>query len=157
MPTPNETIKRRMLFVVAGLIILGSLILPLFVIPSVRADATPGATPERAVPAMWVIVIIQLVFVATLIKVIFDNQRRGEAIPNGLLIGTGVVLIILSLVLYDGASAYLGHGPGMHKAAISMLICIGCDFFAAVTAFVSLFLKARKTVLKESVDSKSEI
>ena len=140
----TEIVLRRMLYVGTGLIFVVALMLASIVIPSARVDTTPGATPDSAIPAMWVLVIIHLLFVAALMKVIFDNQRKGIRIPKGLLVGAGVVLLLLGLVLSDGASAYLKHGPGMHTASISMFVCIGCDFLAAVTAFLAAFFKPGK-------------
>jgi hypothetical protein len=131
----NKTVLRRMLYVGTGLIIAVTLILAVIVIPSVRMDTSPQATPESAVPALWLSIIVHLIIVALLILTILVN-RRGGRISKGLLIAAGVVLLLLSLMILDGASAYLGHpDPGMHKVAISMFICVGCNFLASVLLF----------------------
>lgn len=133
----NETVLRRILYVGTGLIIVVALILAFMVIPSIRMDTSPQATPERAVHGIWVVIIIHLLIVALLIWTILVNQRGGR-ISKGLLVTAGVVLILLGLMVLDGASAYLGHpGPGMHRVAISMFVCVGCDFMSGVLAFFS--------------------
>ena len=139
----NETVLRRILYVGTGLIIAVALILAFIVIPSVRMDTSPQATPEKAVPAIWVVVIIHLLIVAALIWTILVIQRVGR-INKGLLIASGVVLILLGLIISDGASAYLGHpGPGMHRVGISMFICVGCNFITSVLAFFTAWYSRR--------------
>jgi hypothetical protein len=139
----NETILRRILYLGTGLIIVVVLILAFMVIPSVRMDTSPQATPERAVPAIWIVVIIHLLIVAALIWTILVIQRGGR-INKGLLVTVGVVLILLSLMVLDGASAYSGHpDPGMHRVAVSMFVCVGCNFLTSVLAFFTAWNSRR--------------
>lgn len=139
----NETVLRRILYVGTGLVFVVTLILTFMVIPSVRMDSSPQATPERAVPAIWVSIIIHLLIVAALIWIILVNQRGGR-IKKGLLVTLGVVLLLLSLMVLDGASAYLDHpDPIMHGVAISMFICIGCNVIASVLAFFTAWNSRR--------------
>jgi len=136
----NETILRRILYLGTGLIIVVVLILAFMVIPSVRMDTSPQATPERAVPAIWIVVIIHLLIVAALIWTILVIQRGGR-INKGLLVTVGVVLILLSLMVLDGASAYSGHpDPGMHRVAV---VCVGCNFLTSVLAFFTAWNSRR--------------
>ena len=61
----NLTAWRRILFAGIGFVIMVVLILVFFVLPHVEMDTSPGATPERAVPAIWVIAVIHS-FIVTL-------------------------------------------------------------------------------------------
>lgn len=139
----NETVLRRILYVGTGLVIVVTLILAFMVIPSVRMDSSPQATPERAVHGIWVVIIIHLLIVAALVWTILVNQRGGR-IKKGLLVALGVVLLLLSLMVLDGASAYLDHpDPIMHRVSISMFICIGCNVIASVLAFFTAWNSRR--------------
>ena len=139
----NETILRRILYVGAGLVIVVTLILAFMVIPSVIIDTSPQAAPEIAVPGILFVIFIHLLIVAALVRTILVNQRGGR-IKKGLLIGLGVVLLLLSLMVLDGASAYLDHtDPIMHRVAISMFICTGCNFIASVLALLTALYSRR--------------
>jgi hypothetical protein len=131
----NETVLRRILFVGTGLVFVVSLILAFIVIPSVSMDTSPQATTERAVHGIWVVIIVHMLIVITFAGTIFVNQR-GFRINKGLLVVVGVVLLLLSLIVLDGASSYINHpDPGMHRIAILMFICVGCNVLASVLSF----------------------
>jgi tryptophan-rich sensory protein len=139
----NETVLRRILYAGTGLVIVVTLILAFMVIPTVKMDSSPQATPEIAVPFIWIVIIIHLFIVAGLVWTILVNQRGGR-IKKGLLIALGVVLLLLSLVVLDGATAYLDHpDPIMHRVAISMFICIACNVAASVMAFSTAWYSRR--------------
>ena len=137
----NETVLHRILYVGTGLVIVVILILAFIVIPSVRADTSPQASPEDAVPGIFVVIIIHMLIVAALVWTIL---QRGGRIKVGPLVALGVVLLLLSLMVLDGASAYLSHpDPIMHKVPISMFICTGCNFIASVLAFLAAWYSRR--------------
>ena len=139
----NDTILRRILYVGTGLVIVVTLILAFLVIPSVIIDTSPQAEPEIAVPGILFVIIIHLVIIAALVRTILVNQRGGR-INKGLLIGLGVLLVLLSLMVSDGASAFLNHtDPIMHRVAISMFICTGCNFIASVLALSAVWYSRR--------------
>jgi len=118
-------------------------ILAFLVIPSVIIDTSPQAEPEIAVPGILFVIIIHLVIIAALVRTILVNQRGGR-INKGLLIGLGVLLVLLSLMVSDGASAFLNHtDPIMHRVAISMFICTGCNFIASVLALSAVWYSRR--------------
>jgi hypothetical protein len=127
----------------AGLVIIVVIITIFYIIPQVKADTSPSATPERAVPAFWVIALIQLLIVAALIYSIMFSHRDGH-FENGFLVTTGVILIISSLILIDAASAALGH-PDLHVAAIFLFICIGFDFTAGVLSLIARYFRGHLT------------
>ena len=139
----NETVLHRILYVGTGLVIVVTLILAFIVIPSVRMDTSPQADPERAVPGILFVIIIHLIIVVALVRTILVNQRGGR-IGKGLLIGMGVLLLFLSLMVLDGASAYLSHpDPIMHKVPVSMFICTGCNFIASLLTFLVAWYSKR--------------
>lgn len=133
----------RILYMATGLIIMVVIITIFYIIPQVKADTSPTATPERAVPAFWVIVSIQLLIVAALIYSIMFSHREGH-FENGFLVTAGVVMILSSLILIDAASASLGH-PDLHVVAILLFICIGFDFIAGVLSFIARYFRGHLT------------
>jgi len=139
----HETILRRIMYVGTGLVIMVTLILAFIVIPSVLIDTSPQAAPESAVPGILFVIIIHLLIVAAFVRTILVN-RRGGRFGKGPLIALGVLLLLLSLIVLDGASAYLDHtDPIMHRVAISMFICTGCNFIASVLAFLTSWYSRR--------------
>jgi hypothetical protein len=81
--------------------------------------------------------------VSALIYSIMFSHREGH-FENGFLVTIGVVLILLSLILIDAASAYLGH-PDLQSTAIFLFICIGFDFIAGVLSFVARYFRGHLT------------
>lgn len=140
----NDNAFRRILYIVAGLVSLVVIILAIIVIPSVMMDRSPHATPERAVPAITVVIIIHLLIVASLIWTIIVKKRGGQ-INKELLVAAGVIPIILSLVILDGAFAYIGN-PDTHVAGISMFICVICDFIGGVLILISRYSKQHRRI-----------
>ena len=137
----SETVLHRILYVGSGLVIVVTLILAFMVIPSVRMDTSPQATPGDAVIGILVVIIIHLLIVAALVWTILQRGGRIKKVP---LVGLGVLLLLLSLIVSDGASAYLSHpDPIMHKVPILMFICTGCHFIASVLAFLAAWYSRR--------------
>jgi hypothetical protein len=139
----NATILRRILYACTGLVIIVTMILAFLVIPSVIADTSPKADPGRAVPGILIVSIIHVVIAGALVRTIIVYNRGGR-IDKGLLIGVGVLLLLLSLMVLDGASAYSNHAdPLMRIAAFSMFICTGCNFIASVLTFIAAWYSGR--------------
>ena len=82
-----------------GLIFVVAVILAVVVIP-------PSILPQTAVTPTWVIAIIHLLIVVALIWTIRVNKRGGR-INKELLVAAGVIPIVLSLLILDGAFAYI--------------------------------------------------
>jgi FtsH-binding integral membrane protein len=137
----SKTSWNRILYMAIGLVVMVVIIIIFYIIPQVKA--APNATPERAVPAFWVIVLIQLLIVAALIYSIMFSHREGH-FENGFLVTAGVVMILSSLILIDAATASLGD-PDLQGAAIFLFICIGFDFIAGVLSFISRYFRGHLT------------
>jgi hypothetical protein len=135
----NLTGWRRILFVGMGLVVLVVLILVFFVIPHIKADTSPHATPQAAIHGTLVVAGIHLIFIAAFIYSIMFSFKEGH-FENGFLVTAGVMLVLLSLVIIDGAFAYIGE-PSMHSSGISMFICVGLDFIAGLLSFAARYFR----------------
>lgn len=135
----KDSAWRRILYFASGLVIMVILILVFFVIPHIRLDTSPHATPETAIPGTLIVAGIHLFILASLIYSVMFSFREGH-FENGFLITAGVVLIFLSLTVIDGAFAYLVH-PDLHSTSISLFICVGLDFIAAVLSFTARYFR----------------
>ena len=115
-------------------------ILATSVIPSVRADTFPGAMPERAVPAFWVNVILNLLVAAQA----FGSSRRRAGGPTrrrGWTAAAGVVAALLGLALIDAAIAFAEHGPTMQGVIVALWVSVCLDLAAGVAMIVSAFVR----------------
>jgi len=126
-----RTWRQRMLMLAAALMLASAAIVAFGVIPLVRADTFPGAAPDRAVPAFWANVVLALSVAAAAAaasRLGSDRAtlRRGLAgVPGLLALGVGLVLI-------DAATAFSGHGPGMHGAVVALWVCVCLDVAAGI-------------------------
>lgn len=128
-----------MLFTATGLLILVILSIISWVIPHVIQDTTPGASPEKAVPAFWALISLHLVILAVLIGIIVVSRRGGRLRKAGLII-PGIILILMSMLILDAAGAYLEHQPEMFSVAIVLFISAFCDLIAGI---ITIMLPAR--------------
>jgi hypothetical protein len=139
----NLNAWRRILFVGIGLLILVTLILVLFVIPNIRVNVSPDAK-HIAIIGTLVVAGIHLIFVATFIYSVMFSFKKGHY-KNGFLVATGIMLILLSLMILDGAFAYISE-PSMHSSGISLFICVGLDFIAGLLSFVARYFRGHLSV-----------
>lgn len=142
----NENIRLRIPYFGAGLVILTTLILTFIIIPGIVVNKTPGVAHEGAVIAIAVVIILHLLIVYAFREVIIVN-KRGVRLKKIVFIITGIGLLLLGLVISDGAFAFSGH-TNMQFVAISMFICVASDVVAGVLAFISLFLLPKKVDIK---------
>ena len=139
----NQTSLHRILYVGTGLVIVVALILAFLVIPSIMADTSSQANPKTAVPGTEFVIILHLIIAGALIRAIIANKRGGR-IDKGLLIGLGVLLLLLSFMVLDGASAYRSHtDPVINKASVSLFICAGFNFTAVLLIFLTAWFSKR--------------
>ena len=129
----------RMLYVGIGLITAVAVILAILVIP-------PSTLPHSYINSIWVKVIIHLLIIIALIWTI-KVKKRGGQINKELLVAAGVIPIVLSLLILDGAFAYIDK-PDLHTVAISMFICVGCDFVAGLLALIARYFPRPKLLSK---------
>jgi hypothetical protein len=142
----KAVVNMRILFTGAGIVLLVAVILTVVVIPSVILDKTPNATPVNATIGIAIVIILHLLVLYAFRQAIIVNKRGGHLI-NVIYIVSGIGLLLLGLIIMDGADAYLGHNQ-MQLASISMFICVGCDFLAGVIVIVAMFLQPKKVAAK---------
>ena len=133
----DQTALLRMLYVGTGLIIVVALVLAFLVIPSVIRDTSSQADQKTAVPGILFVIILHLIIAGALIRAL-TVKKRGGRIDKGLLIGMGVLLLLLNLMVLDGASAYRSDTDHvMHMASVSLFICAGFNFTAVLLIFLA--------------------
>ena len=142
----SETIRNRIPYIGAGIVILTTLILAFIIIPAFFIDKEPGLQREAATKMIIVTIILHLLICYAFREMIIVNKRGGR-LKNIVFIITGIGLIILGLFLSDGAFATLGHA-NMKFVAISWLICVANDVIAGILVFIALFLQPKKVVAK---------
>jgi len=110
--TVNLSSCRRFILTGAALLVGVALIVAAGVIPPVTADTYPSATPERAVPALWVIVVLHILVATVLVFIAIRTTGRSR-LPTIVLGFLAFLTIVLGYAFTDGAFAYRGHGPAM--------------------------------------------
>ncbi len=135
---------RRMLLVCAVLFVAVALVVALGVIGPVQADTSPGAAPERAVPAFWVNIGLQLLAAATLVSTAIWSKGRSW-ISTPVLVVLGLVVLLLGFALTDAAFAFQSHDPSMQTVSILLFFCAAADFLAGALVVTTAFLRPKKT------------
>lgn len=133
---------QRMLLLGAFLALASAAVIAVGVIPRVRADTFPGATPDRAIPAFWVNVLLTVLAAAAALASARLGSNRAtlrRVLPGA----AGVVAMLLGLALMDAAAAYSGHGPGMYTASAALWVCACLDLAGGASMVVSAFLRRR--------------
>lgn len=132
-------IQRRIFTYVAGLLVLSVLalivVLPLL-IQEVSLDGIPNAAPIATAVAAGVRLLI-LVGILIGIRLIRLKRRINKEIN----LAVAAVLILLGLVLTDGAVAYV---DSLVFVSVGMFIAVFCDLAAAVISIVALFQLRKK-------------
>jgi len=131
----RERAWKRMLYLASSLVILVILSIIIWVIPHVINDPTPGATPENAVPTLWVLTGIHLIILAVFIGKIALSHRDSRLGHTGLII-PGIILILISLPLLDAAGAYQDHDSDVSAVAYLLVFCVLCDILAGIIAII---------------------
>jgi hypothetical protein len=138
----KETKVQRILYTGTGLGLLVPVILAVIVIPCIVLDKTPGLTPESALFGIIIVIILHLIILFAF-RAMIVTSRRGGRLNNIVYIASGIGLLFLGLMILDGAVAYAWHVE-TYLASISMFICTGCDFSAAVMVFAARRLQSKK-------------
>ena len=142
----SETIRKRITYIGAGLVILTTLILAFIVIPGVIVDKTPGLDHEAAIKMIIITIVLHLLIIYAFREMIIIIKRGGR-LENIVVIIAGIGLIILGLFLSDGAFAMSRHA-NMQFVAISWFIGVASDIIAGILVFIALFLQPKKVVAK---------
>jgi len=122
---------RNSLFVSAALLIVVAFVVALGVIPPVKADTFPLATPEKAVPAFWVNVIFNLT-AATALGIMGYRTIARSRFSTSILVLLSILIFIFSYALIDAALACRSHGLAMHHASLFLIFCAMTGFIVAL-------------------------
>jgi hypothetical protein len=151
----NETIRNRITYIGAGLVILTALILAFIMIPAFFVDNTPGLQREAATKMIIVTIILHLLILYAFREMIIVYKKGGR-LKKGIFIIIGIGLFLLGLFLSDGAFAGLkwftkdemsGHAY-MQFVDISWFICVANDIITGILVFIALFLQPKKVAAK---------
>jgi hydrogenase-4 membrane subunit HyfE len=142
----KKNILRRILYTGAGLVILATILFPFAIILYLILDKTGCATPEKSIFPTVVIVILHLLIVYAFREAIIANKRNVR-LGNVVFIVSGIGLLLFGLLMLDFVDEFLGY-HNYDVSTIAFCFCLGCDFFAAVIAFIALFLQPKKVVAK---------
>jgi hypothetical protein len=123
---------RRILVFAALLMLASAAVVAFGVIPAVRADTYPSATPDRAVPAFWVNAVLTVLGAAAALACLRVAASRAT-LRRALSGVPGLLALLLGLVLIDAATAYPQHGPAMHGAVVALWVCAGFDLLAGAS------------------------
>ena len=143
----SERNQWRVRRIAAGLYWSVAATLVVIVIPPVMMDASRGASPAGAALGFAISAILNacLGFSVANPDVPLPGSRK-----EGIRARSGLYGLLLGLVLLDGASAFLAHGPALRTASVAMFACSGADMLGAVVlfaAFVADLLGRTPTVL----------
>ena len=130
--------KQRKIFTIVAILVLLSVLSLIAVIPGILLDTSPGSLPWSG--AIGTLVVMGLHLLLAYWYGIRLRRRRGK-INKGLLIASAIGLVVLGFLVMDGAFAFLDVVPFV---SIGMLLCVFCDFAAALVSIAALFLLKQK-------------
>ena len=133
--TPDIPAARRDLRRAAYLFLGTVAALAFGVLPQVAADSFPGATPQRALPALWTISALYVVAGGALMGYAPHAHAR-TTIGAWLCLLIGFMAAFGAGPLFDASGSYAGHGPALHLSAWVLAL-------SAVASIASLVLIVR--------------
>lgn len=135
---------RLILLTSAGLFVAVALVVAVGVIPPVKADIFPAATPQRAAVAFWVNVAFDILAATVLVFISLRTTGRSRLSTTAL--GLVVFLaLLLALALTDAGFAFRGHGPAMQTVPILLFLCSAMDLLTAALVTTAVFVFPKKT------------
>jgi len=137
----KENILRRILYTGAGLVIIVAIFFPLDSILYIILDKSGEATPASGIFGTLFVVVLHLLILYAFREAIIVNKRKGY-LGNVVYIVSGVGLLLLGLLILNIAKEFWGN-ENYPLTAITFFFCSGCDFFAALIAFIAPFLQHR--------------
>ena len=130
---------RRSLLASAALLFVVAVILAAAVIPPVRADTFPRASPKTAAASFWVEVVFNLLAGSTLLLIVARRTVSGRLLHVGLGV-LAILVLAFALLLVDAAAAFAGHGPAMLRTDILIFVCAAADLGASVLVGAAAFI-----------------
>ena len=140
LPAVSPKFCRRSLLTCAALLVAVALVVAAGVVPPVKADTSPHATPQRAVPVFWGIVVLNLLVATSLVFIAIRATDRSGLSP--IVLGSLAFLAFASACfLAAPAFGYRAHGPAMQTACILLFLCSAAEFLAAVLVSTTALLR----------------
>jgi len=103
----------------------------MWVLPIVIKDETSGVYAVRAVSLFWVVTGIHIILLGALIRNIYVSRHGGRLRKTRLFI-PGVILILVSMFLFDEAGTCLEHQPDMLIHALVLFTDAMCDMISGI-------------------------
>jgi cytochrome c biogenesis factor len=135
---------RSSLLVSAAFLIVVACVVVLGVIPPVKADTFPLATPERAVPAFWVNAIFNLSAAVALGLIGYRTAGRTR-LSTSFLCLISILIFVFSYALIDAARAFRSHGMAMHNTSLLLSFCAITGFIAALLVIITATLFPKRS------------
>ncbi|MEN8204201.1 MAG: hypothetical protein ABFS28_16510 [Bacteroidota bacterium] len=132
---------QRKVFTIVAILELVAVLSLIAVIPRLFKEVSPGGIPKAAGIATSVAMGIRLLILIAVLFGIRVTKRRGR-VNREINLAAAVVLILLGLVLMDGAFAYV---DSLLFVSIGMFVCVFCDLAAGAVSITAMFrLKPKK-------------
>jgi len=143
LPAVSLEFCRRSLLTGAAVLVVVALVVAAGVIPSVKADRSPQAAPDRAARLFWGIVVLDVVLAACVafIAVRTGHGRRTWPVAVGSLAFLGFIVACFLAT----TAAFLTHDPPMWTAAILGVFCSAAEFIVAGLLSVTALLLPKRT------------
>ena len=136
---------KRISLINAALILLVAILISLFVIQPAAVDTYPGVKHDGIVFIWGVNISLNILAAYSFVMIAFVKKRIGWMVTTGILM---FVVFILAFVFGDAASAYIGHGPEMRSAAITLYICLAIEVIVMFLMLSTFILKKKITLQK---------
>ncbi|HXY19367.1 MAG TPA: hypothetical protein VEH83_05170 [Gemmatimonadales bacterium] len=133
-----QTWPTRLLVLGAILLLVSAAVMAVAVIPPVRIDTFPLATPQAAARALWGNALLNVSAAAAALAALQVNAAQAS-LRRLLPVVAGVVGVLLGLLLIQAAAALSPHGPALHGAVVALRVCVGCGILGGGSLIVSNF------------------
>jgi hypothetical protein len=140
----SNLFRGRLLLVCSILIVLVALSIALIVIPAVKIEWLSGGTPEKAVWAFWLNVVLSLLSAAICAAIAIWSKGRS-LFSTIILVLLGLIVLALGVALFDAASAYRSHGQSMRTASTLLFVFAVMDILVGAYFWAAAFLRPRWT------------
>ncbi|HEU4988573.1 MAG: hypothetical protein KGL93_02995 [Gemmatimonadota bacterium] len=129
-------LRRHLLQSCAIAFVAVGVLIGLPIIHAVSADLTPTATPDRAVPVLWGIVLLNLLSGT----MVWMAARRPAWAKSAIML-PGLACLLFGIALSDAGIAYYGEGAAMRAAAILLFICSAANVIGGAIAIATASMR----------------
>ena len=134
----TPALPRRILLIASALAFSVAVAIPVTVIPPVAADTSPGATPDRAVPAFGIMAVLNVY--AGVAFLIAKSAKTGRA-NRPIAAITALLEIALGAILAAAGSAAVGHSQ-MGLGAVGLIASALGNIAAGILVLAAVFRRA---------------